>query len=31
GDYFPEDDSALAKTMARFGNLAKDKKKNKGR
>lgn len=27
GDYFPEQDSELAKTMARFGNLAKDKKK----
>ncbi|MEO6155895.1 MAG: outer membrane protein assembly factor BamE [Thermomonas sp.] len=32
GDYFPEEDSELAKTMARFGNLPKDKKKkNKGR
>lgn len=31
GDYFPEEDSDLAKTMARFGNLAKDKKKKKGR
>lgn len=27
GEYFPEQDSELAKTMARFGNLAKDKKK----
>jgi outer membrane protein assembly factor BamE len=27
GDYFPEQDEALAKRMARFGNLAKDKKK----
>ncbi len=27
GDYFPEEDSELAKTMARFGNLPKDKKK----
>ena len=27
GDYFPEDDSALAATMSRFGNLAKEKKK----
>jgi outer membrane protein assembly factor BamE len=27
GEYFPEEDSALATTMARFGNLAKDKKK----
>lgn len=31
GDYFPEEDVALAKEMARFGNLPKDKdKKNKG-
>jgi outer membrane protein assembly factor BamE len=30
GDYFPEQDEALAKKMARFGNLTKDKKK-KGR
>ena len=30
GEYFPEQDEALAKKMARFGNLAKDKKK-KGR
>ena len=27
GDYFQEDQSELAKTMSRFGNLAKDKKK----
>ena len=27
GDYFIEDDSELAKTMSRFGNLAKEKKK----
>ena len=27
GEYFPEEDSELAKTMSRFGNLAKDKKK----
>ena len=31
GDYFPEQDSELAKTMARFGNLAKDKKKGSRR
>ena len=31
GEYFPEEDSELAKTMARFGNLAKDKDKKKGR
>ncbi|MEO5565399.1 MAG: outer membrane protein assembly factor BamE [Luteimonas sp.] len=30
GEYFPEQDEALAKRMARFGNLAKDPKK-KGR
>ena len=30
GAYFPEQDEALARKMARFGNLAKDKKK-KGR
>ena len=30
GEYFPEQDEALAEKMARFGNLAKDKKK-KGR
>ena len=29
GDYFPDDNSQLAKTMARFGNLAKDKKKGR--
>jgi outer membrane protein assembly factor BamE len=27
GEYFPEEDSELAKTMAKFGNLAKEKKK----
>ena len=27
GEYYPEEDSELAKTMAQFGNLAKDKKK----
>ena len=27
GEYFAEEDSELAKTMAAFGNLAKDKKK----
>ena len=27
GDYFPERDVELAKRMARYGNLAKDKKK----
>ena len=27
GDYFPEQDDALAQRMVRFGNLAKDKKK----
>ena len=27
GEYFPEEDSELAKTMSRFGNLPKDKKK----
>jgi outer membrane protein assembly factor BamE len=27
GDYFPEQDDALAKRMVRFGNLARDKKK----
>ena len=31
GEYFPEEDSELAKTMAKFGNLAKDKKKKGGR
>ena len=30
GEYFPEEDSELATTMSRFGNLAKDKSK-KGR
>lgn len=30
GEYFPEEDSELAKTMAKFGNLAKDKDKKKG-
>lgn len=29
GDYFMEDESELAKTMSRFGNLAKDKKKGR--
>ncbi len=29
GDYFMEDQSELAKTMSRFGNLAKDKKKGR--
>ena len=29
GDYFPEQDEALAHEMARFGNLAKDKKKGR--
>jgi outer membrane protein assembly factor BamE len=28
GEYFPEQDEALAKKMSRFGNLPKDKKKN---
>jgi len=27
GDYFPEQDDELAKSMSHFGNLAKDKKK----
>ena len=31
GEYFPEEDSELAKTMSRFGNLAKEKKKGGGR
>lgn len=32
GEYFPEEDSELAKTMGKFGNLAKDKdKKKRGR
>jgi outer membrane protein assembly factor BamE len=30
GDYFPEQDNELAQRMARFGNLAKDKKKKDG-
>ena len=30
GDYFPEQDSALAKEMARFGNLPKEKPKGRG-
>jgi len=29
GEYFAEEDSELAKTMSRFGNLAKDKKKGR--
>lgn len=29
GDYFMEDQSELAKTMSRFGNLPKDKKKGR--
>ncbi len=29
GEYFPEQDQALAKRMARFGNLPKDKDKKK--
>jgi len=29
GEYFPEQDEALAKRMARFGNLPKDKDKKK--
>ena len=29
GEYFPEEDSELAKTMSRFGNLPKDKKKKR--
>lgn len=28
GEYFPEEDAELAKTMSKFGNLAKDKKKD---
>ncbi|HVR82436.1 MAG TPA: outer membrane protein assembly factor BamE [Luteimonas sp.] len=32
GEYFPEQDEALSRQMARFGNLPKDKdKKKKGR
>jgi outer membrane protein assembly factor BamE len=30
GEYFPEQDEALAKRMGRFGNLPKDKKKGGG-
>jgi len=30
GDYFPEQDAALAKEMARFGNLRKEKPKSRG-
>ena len=30
GEYFPEQDQALAKRMGRFGNLPKDKKKGGG-
>ena len=29
GEYFPEEDSELAKTMSKFGNLAKDKKRRR--
>lgn len=29
GEYFPEDDQALAQKMRRFGNLPKDKKKGR--
>lgn len=29
GDYFEQDQSELAKTMSRFGNLAKEKKKGR--
>ena len=31
GEYFPEEDSELAKTMSKFGNLAKDKDKKRRR
>ncbi|RZA17666.1 MAG: outer membrane protein assembly factor BamE [Lysobacteraceae bacterium] len=31
GEYFPEEDAELSKTMAKFGNLTKDKKKKGGR
>lgn len=31
GEYFPEQDQALAVRMARYGNLSKDDKKKKGR
>ena len=30
GEYFPEQDEALAKRMGRFGNLPKDRKKGNG-
>ena len=29
GEYFPEEDSELARTMSQFGNLAKDKKRGR--
>ena len=29
GSYFPEQDDALSRRMARFGNIAKDKKKRR--
>jgi outer membrane protein assembly factor BamE len=29
GEYFPEEDSQLAATMSKFGNLARDKKKGR--
>ena len=29
GEYFPEEDSELSKTMSKFGNLAKDKDKKR--
>lgn len=29
GEYFPEEDSQLATTMSKFGNLARDKKKGR--
>lgn len=31
GEYFPEQDEALARRMARFGNLPKDKDKKRSR
>ena len=31
GEYFPEEDSELAKTMSKFGNLAKDMDKKRRR
>jgi outer membrane protein assembly factor BamE len=31
GQYFPEQDEALVKRMGRFGNLAKEKDKKRGR